>query len=427
MLFCFLAVLGLFSADGVASSSSRNLRPVYYRAPSLTFVAQFERQLNALEQSEVVGRDLIAKFDAILAEGKDPMDSRVYSNLQALRAFDDEIEANVVSTYESAVAQSEQDSGAALALELFHERLNHAAFGTDQESKLLRRAYTRVTQAIAEKNIVAHEAIQALAVSAHDDSVGAPINPVDESGEVFRFVVAVGAANQAKKSAGVANVYKPSSQSKGNITGNEAGIKSGSWALTFDDGPHVTHSPKVLEALLKRGFKATFFQLGSLVEKNPGLAKQIRDAGHELANHSWSHANLSAADGAKLKREITHSTEVESMVLGKKPMFFRNPYGAGSANGSDAREMIAQAGMIHVFWNVDSLDWKDKNPRSVADRTIAQMKIKGKGVVLFHDIQSHTGVASAYVMDWMKANGKKAMTMSGVLAQLNAGAEQEKK
>src|SRR6202030_2388094 len=63
-------------------------------------------------------------------------------------------------------------------------------------------------------------------------------------------------------------------------------------AMTFDDGPHGTNTPKLLEMAAKRHIKLTFFVLGECVEKNPDVLRQEVTEGHEIGNHSWSHPNL---------------------------------------------------------------------------------------------------------------------------------------
>ncbi len=187
------------------------------------------------------------------------------------------------------------------------------------------------------------------------------------------------------------NIY-PSAGPNGNLSGPS--FPTGTWALTFDDGPHHSHTLVDLAVLKEAGIKATFFWLAENVKRLPVIVKDVQSAGMAVENHSWSHPNLSSPQKLEeahtsLDREINQSTVVDTEAYGVKPRFFRCPYGAGIHNAA-VREMIAKQGLIHVGWNVDSLDWHDKNPASVLARVERQMAISKRGIILFHDIQPHT-------------------------------------
>ena len=77
------------------------------------------------------------------------------------------------------------------------------------------------------------------------------------------------------------------------------------------------------------------------------------------------------------------------------------------------------AGLIHVFWNVDTLDWQDRNPTTVYQRTMKQVNQQGRGVILFHDIHSQTVIASARVMDDLKSSGSRIVTLQEAVSVLN--------
>ena len=83
------------------------------------------------------------------------------------------------------------------------------------------------------------------------------------------------------------------------------------------------------------------------------------------------------------------------------------------------RQDIANAGMVHVFWNVDTLDWQDKNPQSILARTLKQMSAYKGGVILFHDIHSQSVIASNLLMAHMKKSGINVCTVQGVVDQQN--------
>lgn len=176
----------------------------------------------------------------------------------------------------------------------------------------------------------------------------------------------------------------------GNIDGFT--FPHGTWALTFDDGPHATISEKDLGNLQATKTPATFFWLAKNVKEYPEVVKTMMASGYPVGDHSWSHPQLDKpADLARLNtnldKEINQSFALETDAFGHKPKFFRCPYGAGFKDPV-IRGMIAKKGMIHVRWNVDSLDWQDPNPASVQKRVEQQMAANGRGIILFHDIHT---------------------------------------
>ena len=191
-------------------------------------------------------------------------------------------------------------------------------------------------------------------------------------------------------------VYEIGSGPHGAMNGNS--FRPGRWALTFDDGPHVQHTLKVLANLKSYNMKATFFWLAKNIGFYPSVVAQVKNAGMVLANHSYSHPQLTKLGPAGLSHEIEDSTQADTKAYGFKPEFFRCPYGACGPSGSAAREMIARQGMLSVIWNVDSLDWQDKNPTSVYLRVKKQMALQKKGIILFHDIHPQSVIASKMVM-----------------------------
>lgn len=173
------------------------------------------------------------------------------------------------------------------------------------------------------------------------------------------------------------------------------------WALTYDDGPNPTHTPAIVKNLNELGIKATFFWLAENVIRYQSVVDLVKENGFPRENHSWTHAQLPKLSDEQLQKEIIQSTAVQAKAYGEKPLFFRCPYGAGNSV-LRIRKMIADLGMIHVFWNVDSLDWQDKDPESIVARVQKQMKAAGQGVILFHDIHSQSVIASKKLVEWAK-------------------------
>ena len=95
--------------------------------------------------------------------------------------------------------------------------------------------------------------------------------------------------------------------------------------LTFDDGPHPVHTPKVLENLKRFEFKSSFFWLTQNVKLYGAQVAGAKAPGHDLAVHSWTHANLPKLSEDKLDHEITEATQVETDIYLQNPKFYRCP------------------------------------------------------------------------------------------------------
>ena len=180
---------------------------------------------------------------------------------------------------------------------------------------------------------------------------------------------------------------RPGTGPEGTINGSQFAAKT--FALTFDDGPHATRSEEIFSRLTTHKKKATFFWAMEHLEKFTHVAPKARELGFPLNNHSWTHPNLNKAAPATLTKEITKSTEEQAEIYGEKPRFFRLPFGAGLSNQA-VRKLIADNGMIHVLWNIDSLDWQEKDPAKVVARVKSQMAAEKRGIILFHDLHAQS-------------------------------------
>jgi peptidoglycan-N-acetylglucosamine deacetylase len=141
--------------------------------------------------------------------------------------------------------------------------------------------------------------------------------------------------------------------------------------LTFDDGPQVVWTPKVLAVLAKHHAKATFFVLGREVEAHPELVATIRSLGHHIGNHTWDHPMLTHLTDARVRQEI--STDVQSKC-------FRPPYRDTNAR---VAAIAASYHLRQVLWDVDTNDWKKPGVGNI-ERTVLQGARPGT-IILMHD------------------------------------------
>ena len=172
--------------------------------------------------------------------------------------------------------------------------------------------------------------------------------------------------------------------------------------------------------------KATFFMLTQQLKMSAYAAfgKREMAEGHAVASHSYTHANIPKLSAAGRQHEIVDAVNDFTTIMGVRPKYFRLPYGSGT-NVPSVRQIIADQGMIHVFWNVDTLDWQDKNPDSIYQRALKQMAQLGRGVILFHDIHPQSVLASEKLMGYLKdpANHIRTVTIPEIVDEINAANE----
>jgi peptidoglycan/xylan/chitin deacetylase (PgdA/CDA1 family) len=125
-------------------------------------------------------------------------------------------------------------------------------------------------------------------------------------------------------------------------------------ALTFDDGPSE-ETPRILEVLDRCRAPATFFQIGTNVERLPRVARAVRDAGHQIGNHSYSHPLLSLRSGGFIEHELRAAQETIEERTGERPEWFRAPYGVRWFGIGTAQRRL---GLTGVMWTVIGYDWK---------------------------------------------------------------------
>lgn len=182
-------------------------------------------------------------------------------------------------------------------------------------------------------------------------------------------------------------------------------------ALTFDDGPNPDHTPRLLDMLKQRNIKATFFLVGRCVVTWPHIVKRIADEGHELANHSWSHPLLTALSTTGLDSQMKRTHDAIIKACGKPPIHYRPPYGAIRAN--QRQHLYDTYGYSTIIWDVDPLDWKNRNAKTVKDRILASTR--AGSIILCHDIHGTTVDAMPGTLDELKARGYQFATVSQLI------------
>lgn len=182
-------------------------------------------------------------------------------------------------------------------------------------------------------------------------------------------------------------------------------------ALTFDDGPHPTRTPALLDLLRREDVRATFFVIGSRAENHPDLLRRMRDEGHEIGNHSYSHPNLAPLGEAAILDEVDRTSEIIASITGQTPGLIRPPYGQLTPA---QRQMLHQRrDLTTVLWSVDPEDWRHPGAAEIARRILWQ-RHQG-AIVLSHDIYADTLNAMPRLIHALKDDGFEMATVSGLM------------
>lgn len=160
--------------------------------------------------------------------------------------------------------------------------------------------------------------------------------------------------------------------------------------LTFDDGPGRDATPQVLDALAAAEVKATFFLLGSEVQLEPDLAREIVSGGHEIALHGFHHRRQDKLGESEARENIESGLHVLEQVTGQRPRWYRPPFGRMSA----ASASICQDLNLEVaYWSSWGLDWEDLGDEAIV--AVVCSSLSNGSIVLLHDAASYGRRASA--------------------------------
>src|SRR5690625_4538837 len=187
-------------------------------------------------------------------------------------------------------------------------------------------------------------------------------------------------------------------------------------AFTFDDGPHPEVTPDVLNVLKDFNAKATFFMIGHEINKYPEIVRQVAEEGHELANHSHNHPNLTEMSPQAIQEQIIGPKEMISQITGIEPTLFRPPYGAVDEK---VMSVIGNLGNSAILWSVDSRDWEVKHVNTIYQNVMRDAK--GGSIVLMHDLYPTTTETLKRLLTSLSDQGYEFITVSDLLNKLNTG------
>jgi len=182
-------------------------------------------------------------------------------------------------------------------------------------------------------------------------------------------------------------------------------------AITFDDGPSATLTPKLLDILAAHHIKTTFFVIGENVVEHPEIVARAAREGHEIGNHSWSHPNFGKMSDEGVRGQVQRTDDAIKEATGTRPILLRPPY--GSITARQKRWIHDQFGYQIILWDVDPYDWKRPGPSVVRNRILKETQ--PGSIVLSHDIHPGTIEAMPSTFDALEAKGFKFVTVSELI------------
>ncbi|MBB6730020.1 polysaccharide deacetylase family protein [Cohnella sp. CBP 2801] len=188
-------------------------------------------------------------------------------------------------------------------------------------------------------------------------------------------------------------------------------------AFTFDDGPDPLYTPQILEIFREAGGKATFYMIGSQLEKSPETAAAVRAEGHEIGNHTYSHPHLTRLEPGQVRDELLRTHRLIGELTGEEPRTFRPPYLDADKAVAEAAGELGYRQMIGAV-NGEARDWDMPGVEHIA--AVSRATVKPGCILLFHDgygDRSQTVEAVRILAKELREQGYELVTVSELLGE----------
>ena len=202
-----------------------------------------------------------------------------------------------------------------------------------------------------------------------------------------------------------------------NVNGKEMPIcsvetKEKKVALTFESAWGDEDIARILEILKKQEVRATFFLTGEWVEEYPEGVKAIRDAGHDIGNHSESHRSMGSLNEEEQKEEIMSVHRKVEELTGVRMDLFRLPY--DNYDDTVIRN-LQSCGYYPIQWSVDSFDWKDYGADSIQEVVLSHERLDNGAIILLHSGTKYTADALEALITGIKEKGYQIVPVSELI------------
>jgi peptidoglycan/xylan/chitin deacetylase (PgdA/CDA1 family) len=181
--------------------------------------------------------------------------------------------------------------------------------------------------------------------------------------------------------------------------------------LTFDDGPELENTPRILEILKQHNIRATFFVIGTQIEAYPEILRRIHAEGHAIGNHSYNHRYNELYQSADAYiAQLQKTDALIETVVGFKPVVTRAPGGTTGSFTNEYWHALKRCGYREFGWNISSGDASSARASQIGSNVIKQAQQKHlwpKAIVLMHDGTGHweTVLALPQIIEYFKQNG----------------------
>ena len=181
-------------------------------------------------------------------------------------------------------------------------------------------------------------------------------------------------------------------------------------ALTFDDGPSSEYTPLLLDGLRERNVKASFFVIGSNIEKEGGeeIIRRIYEEGHLIGNHTWHHVDLSDLSTEDAWKELEMTDSLIKAVTGEETALVRPPFG-------EFPRSMEEPDKLYVKWTVDSRDWVTKDTQEIVRKVVTDTE--ENDIILMHDCYGTSVEAALQIVDILQERGYEFVTVDELLIE----------
>ncbi len=184
-------------------------------------------------------------------------------------------------------------------------------------------------------------------------------------------------------------------------------------AITFDDGPHESNTEEILNILAKNNAKASFFFIGSKIEKHKDLVKKVHSLQHTIGNHTFNHAsNFPIKNKKAIKAEIEKTQKSIKTVTGNDSIYFRPPFGVTNPTIVKA---LKKMNLKVIGWSIRSFDTVHKNKEKTLKKVLT--RLKGGDIVLLHETTTGIAWITEQILNYIKQNGMQAVSIDEFLAK----------
>lgn len=181
-------------------------------------------------------------------------------------------------------------------------------------------------------------------------------------------------------------------------------------ALTFDDGPSSEYTPLLLDGLRERNVKASFFVIGSNIEKEGGeeIIRRIYEEGHLIGNHTWHHVDLSDLSTEDAWKELEMTDSLIKAITGEETALVRPPFG-------EFPRSMEEPDKLYVKWTVDSRDWVTKDTQEIVRKVVTDTE--ENDIILMHDCYETSVEAALQIIDTLSERGYEFVTVDWLLLE----------